>query len=153
MHSFAAVAASEGEPRRIHAGPPRALSIRQPWAWAILYAGKRIENRNWYTAYRGEVLIHAGLRVDYDALDDLEAAIMSVPTPRPTAYLGALVGRARLVGCVPVSEVHETQRRWAVGPWCFVLDDVRPLARPIALKGALGLFPIDPRSEMRLTAM
>ena len=39
-----------------------ALSIRQPWAWAILHAGKDIENRSWRTAFRGEVLIHAGLR-------------------------------------------------------------------------------------------
>lgn len=39
----------------------KALSIRQPWAWAILNAGKRTENREWkYPAkYRGPVLIHA----------------------------------------------------------------------------------------------
>ena len=27
----------------------KALSIRQPWAWAILHAGKDIENRDWRT--------------------------------------------------------------------------------------------------------
>lgn len=39
----------------------KALSIRQPWAWAILQAGKRIENREWRAAptYRGPLLIHA----------------------------------------------------------------------------------------------
>jgi hypothetical protein len=39
----------------------RGLSIRQPWPWAILYAGKRIENRthcSWH-GYRGEILVHA----------------------------------------------------------------------------------------------
>jgi hypothetical protein len=30
-----------------------ALSIRQPWASLILFAGKDIENRNWSTATRG----------------------------------------------------------------------------------------------------
>ena len=25
----------------------KALSIRQPWAWLILHAGKDIENRDW----------------------------------------------------------------------------------------------------------
>jgi len=25
----------------------RCLSVRQPWAWAIIYAGKTIENRTW----------------------------------------------------------------------------------------------------------
>lgn len=37
----------------------KALSIRQPWAWCIIYAGKDIENRTWATQYRGPVLIHA----------------------------------------------------------------------------------------------
>ena len=40
----------------------KALSIRQPWAWAILHAGKRIENRDWRSChYRGPLLIHASL--------------------------------------------------------------------------------------------
>lgn len=38
----------------------KALSIRQPWAWAILNAGKRVENRSWQAChYRGPLLIHA----------------------------------------------------------------------------------------------
>ena len=39
--------------------PDIALSIRQPWAWAILHAGKDIENRSWSTSFRGPVCIHA----------------------------------------------------------------------------------------------
>jgi hypothetical protein len=35
------------------------LSLRQPWAWAVLHAGKRVENRCWSTTFRGEFLIHA----------------------------------------------------------------------------------------------
>lgn len=31
----------------------RALTIRQPWAAAITYADKRVENRVWPTSYRG----------------------------------------------------------------------------------------------------
>jgi hypothetical protein len=37
----------------------KALSLRQPWAWAIVHAGKRIENRTWNTSLRGDFLIHA----------------------------------------------------------------------------------------------
>lgn len=40
----------------------KALSVRQPWPWAILHAGKRIENRDWRgCSYRGPLLIHASL--------------------------------------------------------------------------------------------
>ena len=28
----------------------KALTIKQPWAWAIIHAGKDIENRDWVTA-------------------------------------------------------------------------------------------------------
>ena len=31
----------------------KALSIHQPWAWAILNAGKTVENRTWSTNYQG----------------------------------------------------------------------------------------------------
>jgi hypothetical protein len=36
-----------------------ALSMRQPWYWAVEHAGKRIENRDWATHYRGPLILHA----------------------------------------------------------------------------------------------
>lgn len=49
----------------------RVLTVRQPWAWAIIHGGKNVENRvrNIAGAYRGPVAIHAGLR--YDERTDL----------------------------------------------------------------------------------
>lgn len=41
------------------AEPPRILSVRQPWAFAIARGWKPIENRSWPTDYRGPLLIHA----------------------------------------------------------------------------------------------
>jgi len=48
----------------------RILTVRQPWAWAIIHGGKDVENRvrNIAGSYRGPVAIHAALAVD----DDLE---------------------------------------------------------------------------------
>jgi len=43
----------------------RALSIRQPWAWAILH-GKDVENRTWVTRVTGEFLIHASKTFDLE---------------------------------------------------------------------------------------
>lgn len=44
--------------------PIKALSVRQPWAWAIIHGGKDIENRSWQAVnhglnVRGRVAIHA----------------------------------------------------------------------------------------------
>ena len=44
--------------------PKFALSVRQPWAWAIIHAGKDIENRSWQAVnrgldQRGRIAVHA----------------------------------------------------------------------------------------------
>ncbi|MCU1592441.1 MAG: 8, gp08 [Frankiales bacterium] len=39
----------------------KALTVRQPWAWAIATGAKTVENRTRGTAYRGPLAIHAGL--------------------------------------------------------------------------------------------
>lgn len=47
----------------------RILTVRQPWAWAIIHGGKDVENRvrNIAGGYRGPVAIHAGLAYDKDS--------------------------------------------------------------------------------------
>lgn len=45
----------------------RILTVRQPWAWAIIHGGKDVENRvRSLGPYRGVVAIHAGLTDDWD---------------------------------------------------------------------------------------
>jgi hypothetical protein len=122
----------------------KALSIRQPWAWCILYANKRVENRTWYTNYRGPIYIHAGLKVQRHAVEDLREVIEAIPKAwRPPALCGAIIGTATIVDCARPEDVPEAQHEWVTGPWCFVLDDVNPLANPIAYKGALGFFEVS----------
>ena len=35
----------------------KALSVRAPWAWAIMH-GKPVENRDWSTGFRGVIWLH-----------------------------------------------------------------------------------------------
>lgn len=46
-----------------------ALSLRQPWATAVLRLNKRIENRRWSTRVRGPFLIHAAKGMTLAELD------------------------------------------------------------------------------------
>lgn len=55
------------------ARPLRALTLWQPWASAVVHLGKDIENRGQRTKYRGLVLIHAGAKVDQQALRQMPA--------------------------------------------------------------------------------
>lgn len=107
-----------------------ALSIRQPWAYAILHFGKDIENRSWSTRFRGPVLIHAPRKIDHDALIDLPWE-HDLPETFP---VGGIVGQAEIVDCV-----SQSQSPWFCGPFGFVLSNAKPL--PFRLcRGALGFF-------------
>jgi hypothetical protein len=56
----------------------RAITVRQPWAWAIVHGGKDVENRsrNIAGSYRGPVAIHASAK-KADDLAYIEAAVNS----------------------------------------------------------------------------
>jgi hypothetical protein len=43
--------------------PLTVLTVRQPWASAIIFAGKDVENRSWAASYRGRLLILGHVRL------------------------------------------------------------------------------------------
>ena len=114
----------------------KALSIQQPWAWCIAHGHKRIENRSWPTKFRGEFLIHAGLRADYSDIDFI--AKLVAPTAMPVTYeKGGIIGIATLVDCVT-----DSADPWFFGKFGFVLENARPLPF-MPVRGALGFFEVD----------
>jgi len=113
----------------------KALSIQQPWAWAILEAGKRYENRIWCTNYRGPLLIHAGKSKSRLKTTSLPGQ----PAAKDLAFQ-AIVGIVNLVDCVPVAQVAGQPH--AEGPWCWVLADPVKFAQPIPYRGQLNLFEV-----------
>ena len=124
------------------------LSVRQPWAWLILHAGKNIENRNWPTRFRGRVLLHASkgmTRLEYaeafDLLDQLETTgRLAIPTFEKLRR-GGIVGEMEIVDCVTQSDSP-----WFFGPYGFELRNQKPLPfQP--MKGALGFFRPDDRQN------
>lgn len=120
----------------------KALSIMQPWAWLIVNGHKTIENRSWRCHYRGPILIHAGKKVDKDALQDLRDRwhpVLGTVLPNEIVApghieTGGIVGEAEIVDCVERSDDP-----WFVGRFGIVLRNATPLPfRPC--KGALGFF-------------
>jgi hypothetical protein len=123
----------------------RALSIRQPWAWAIIAGHKDIENRSWQTSYRGPLLIHAGKQVIADDYEDMlrfgrEDNFLVPPlSGMPT---GGIIGEVELVDIVMARSKRARQNPWFDGPYGWVLANPKPLPfRP--WKGQQGLFTID----------
>lgn len=145
----------------------RVLTVRQPWAGAIIHREKDVENRfrNIAGTYRGPVAIHVALRHDYDAVAAHNAICGSLDQHSVYGY-GAIIGVVDLCG------VHESGRdgcgtrqgtarlgeliplcsEWAE-PWAhhLVIANPRALAEPIPFKGALGLRTLPDDVEAAIT--
>lgn len=127
--------------------PKYALSIRQPWAWAIIHAGKDIENRDWSTKFRGPVCIHAAKGMTGAEFEDFNMTLRGVSRIRPS-YLppkcefpladnlkrGGIIGTAEIVDCVDASDSP-----WFFGRYGFVLRNAQPVDF-IPCRGALWFF-------------
>jgi hypothetical protein len=115
-----------------------ALSVKQPWAWAMFNGAcpKDIENRTWSTYFRGRVLIHCGKKIDYDGfafIESIGSYGLLVPKTLPT---GGIIGSVEIVDCV-----KESKSKWFFGPFGFVLRN--PISLPFySCRGQLGFFEI-----------
>jgi ASCH domain len=77
----------------------RVLTARQPWAWAIVYGGKDVENRIWPTKHRGPLLIHAGSAFEPDGYETVKQFATQQPPPADEFTHGAIFGVVDLVDC------------------------------------------------------
>lgn len=132
----------------------RAITIRTPWSSCIASnqpGAKRVENRGAGTSHRGILLIHEGKTVDVDAFADRRVA--DLLTPHRDAHeqpgVGAVIAVAQLTDvhyaagggcCAPWGEIWHHGPKSVVRAVHLVLADVRPLARPVPARGALGLW-------------
>lgn len=127
----------------------KALSIRQPWAWAILRAGKDIENRDWSPRnpglrFRGRCVVHASAKADRSEFVGAVAWMvqdMGIPLSSIPAFDAA--PRGALLGTVDVfNVVDDSPSLWFFGPVGLLLREPRPFQHPIPFKGALGFFDV-----------
>lgn len=123
----------------------KALSIRQPWAWLIVYGWKDVENRSWHTKHRGRFLVHAAqgmTRAEYIETLDFVESIGSPDLLRAFPKFdqlqrGGIIGSAELVDSAEASDSP-----WYMGEKAFVLRDPQPLPFQ-RLKGRLGFFDVE----------
>ncbi len=132
----------------------KALSVRQPWASAIIRLGKDVENRLWRTPYRGPLLIHAGKarnnrREENSALQSVaEYAGVDVDWTKFFRELrfGGIIGRARLADCVHIESKRARDKGYSSSPWAcgrylWVLKDLEPLEF-VSVAGQLNIFNV-----------
>lgn len=134
--------------------PMLALSVRQPWAWAIIHAGKDIENRGlkfeWKRGYAGlknslAIQASAGMTRDQYLEGADFMATLGIQCPRPADLV-----RGGIIGAVKVVNVtRKSSSPWFFGPLGLVLAEARAV-EPIPVSGSLGYFTWQ-RSDGELT--
>jgi hypothetical protein len=130
----------------------KALTVQQPYAWAIAFGGKPVENRRQRWKYRGPLAIHAGARWASYAADDMRIvlAVANDPDPRHLYTFGAILAVVDLVDvhadaacCDPWGEhAAATPGDGSHTVVHLVLRDVRPLPEPVPASGRLGLWDL-----------
>ncbi len=129
--------------------PEIALSVQQPWAWAITEGGKDIENRSRFAVTKGDmkprrIAIHASLGMTRDDYEDAARFMAQIGVVCPLPYelaRGAIVGVATVTAIV-----SEHSSPWFFGPRGLVMAD-QIVVDPIPAKGALGYFKWSPSNK------
>ncbi len=140
----------------------KAISVRQPWAHAIIHLGKDVENRtrNIAGTFRGPLAIQVSATYfDQHSIGETER-ITGAPVDLGPLYLGYIIGIVDLVDvhkwpCGNTS-IDEACSKWAeagqvipvrgrapIGMTHLVLANPRPLAYPMWIRGRLGLWDVD----------
>lgn len=121
----------------------KCLSVSQPFAELIILGKKTIELRKWNTNYRGELLIHAPLKIRKEDVKRLKIGKKFVT--------GAIVGKVEIYDVKKYDsqkqvksdqKFHFASKNFHDRTYGFMLKNAKVFRVPIPYKGQLGLFEV-----------
>lgn len=83
----------------------KALSLKEPWASAVVDSKKSIETRNWNTRFRGPFLIHAS-----KTYDEYAPGFLKTLYSKDKCKLGYIIGKATLLDVYKYSSLREFEQ-------------------------------------------
>jgi hypothetical protein len=142
----------------------KALSIKQPWAGAVMAGIKRVENRSWTIGYRGPIAIHASLsRPDVDDVEWCAEHGYRAPALGALASLGCVLGTVTIAGmlepdmssaeasaivreacCVDATQARSILRWWGRDCYGWLLTRPERLVAPVRARGACKIWTWSP---------
>ena len=130
----------------------KAISIRSPWAWAILHAGKDTENRSWITHTRGTVAVHASKTMSRPFYEETRAEIKKL-APRAKMPPYEAMPRSAIIGLVDVVDctLKRTSKWHDKGQYGFRLANPRALLKPIPCDGWLNFWEVPENIVRRIS--
>ncbi|RMW37671.1 MAG: ASCH domain-containing protein [Nitrosopumilus sp.] len=129
----------------------KCLSVSQPFAELIILGKKTIELRKWNTNYRGELLIHAPLKIRKEDVKRLKIDKKIVT--------GAIVGKVEIYDVKKYDsqkqvksdqKFHFASKNFHDRTYGFLLKNAKAFRVPIPYKGQLGLFEVKlPKTKIK----
>ena len=126
----------------------KAISIWQPWAYALVTRIKKIETRSWTTNHRGPLLIHAAKRFPATAKDFAmtERTLGRCPARLP---FGVIIGFVNLADIKRtedvVQEISALERlygNYSSGRYAWITGSCKLFESPIPFTGRQGIFNV-----------
>ena len=130
----------------------KAITVQQPWASAIAFAGKDVENRTRQTHYRGPIAIHAAGTI---RMHQLDLPVKSIRGGDKFPISGLIAKGRRKYGLetedIPLTShviaigmrvdcVQNSRSPWSQREaWHLVIEGIVPI-QPVPMDGALGLW-------------
>lgn len=119
----------------------KALTVQQPWAWAVLSGHQDFLMEPFPPKIRGYFLIHAGIGWDFNFERWLRQHSTLVPNSLPKAQL---LGYARLTR-VTTRRLGAPTPDFPGRPFVFTLTDIHSLKEPHVAAGRRGFWPVPRR--------
>lgn len=144
----------------------KAITIYQPFAFAIVAGLKKYETRPRRTNIRGRIAVHASIKDPWKTgilkdMDEMRAiarilseyrAAHGGPRIPPQLEFGVIMGTVEITDCKPVEQVIETltaQERilgdYTPGRYAWILKNPVLFSRPIPAHGKQGWWNWDER--------
>jgi len=139
----------------------KALTVKQPWAWAIIHGGKDVENRSRPTKHRGQLYIHAGVAESKEARawPAIRAAFthhgITLDDPMVGMPRGHVIGTVDVIDCHHADDCLEKHYNYIDGHWTepcsewsmpdqyhWVLANPQPVT-PFPMQGKLGIWNFE----------
>lgn len=145
----------------------KTLSIKQPWTELIFLGIKPVENRTWYTAHRGKILVHASGAsftsllsscLNMERVQEISRLCPGISNYVSDLQHSAIIGEVEIVDCVQNhpsiwADHFEIKKRKQkdgsiipveVPVWNWVLANPVRYKEPILnVKGALSLWEFN----------
>lgn len=132
----------------------KVLTLREPWASLIGENIKKIETRSWFTNYRGELYIHAGI-AKIPAKDERKNRLAQ--ELKGTFHFGTIFAKCTLSDCILIDDKFAESIKqsdflcydcgnFTPGRYAWILENIEYIT-PIPAKGQLGLWNYDSDKE------